>query len=107
MDFILPHVYILDKNNCAGKWHDVFVSRHNKFDWKYTCDCAEICQVLSTQFNSQYFFGCKSISMEGVVIEHFNILKPSTRPVSQFSSSLSDKIDQDSSTTTTNIFVFI
>ena len=29
LDFHLQHVYILGKNNCAGKRHDMFVSRHN------------------------------------------------------------------------------
>ena len=47
LDFYLPHVYILGKNNCLGKQHGVFVSRHNKFDSKCKCDHAERCQLLS------------------------------------------------------------
>ena len=41
------------KNNCVGKRHGVFVSQHNKFDWKYTSGYAEIFQVLSEQVCSQ------------------------------------------------------
>ena len=41
--------------------------------------------------------------MEGVALEHFKKLKPSTIPMAKFNSSLSDESDQDASTTATNI----
>ena len=51
--FNLPHVDILGNNNYAGKRNNMFVSR-------------KICPVLSVQVHSQYYYGCKSISMEVV-----------------------------------------
>ena len=30
--FHLTHVYILGKNHCAGKRHEILVIRHNTFD---------------------------------------------------------------------------
>ena len=88
--FNLPHVYILGKNNCAGKCHCMFVSWHNKYDWKCTRNYAEIYQVLSEQVYSQYWSGCEYNSMGGVVLEKFKKFKPSNIPMSQFNSHLSD-----------------
>ena len=65
---------------------------------KCTCDYADICQVLSEQVHSQYFTGCKYISMEGVALEDFNKLKPFTIPMSQFHSHWYDWRDQYDST---------
>ena len=31
LSFQLPHVYIIGKNHYASKWHDMFVSKHNKY----------------------------------------------------------------------------
>ena len=45
--------------------------------------------------------------MEGVVLGNFNKLKPSTIPMAQFHSHLSDEIDQDVSTTATNILIIL
>ena len=59
------------KNHCSSKWHDMFVSWHNNHDYKCTHDYSEICQVLSEQVHSQYFSGCKSISMERISIDYF------------------------------------
>ena len=77
------------------------------FDCKCTRHYAERCQVLSEQVYSQYFSDCKSISMEGVVLERFNKLKPSTIHMAQFYSILSDEIDQGSSTTVTTLCIRI
>ena len=54
----------------------MFVSQHNKYDWKCTCDLSEICKVMSEQYYSKYFSGFKSIYIEGVVLVNFNKLKP-------------------------------
>ena len=51
--FNLPCVLILGKNNCSGKQHDIFVSWHNKYDWKCTRDYEERHQVPSEQAHSQ------------------------------------------------------
>ena len=81
MDFYLPHVNIVEKNHCASKLHAKFVSLKNKFDCKCTHDYAEIFQVLSEQFHSKKFFGCKYIFVKGVELEHFNKLKTSSIPM--------------------------
>ena len=54
LDFHFPYVYILGKNHCAGKRHDMFVSRRNKIDCKCTRDYTERCQVLIEQIHSQH-----------------------------------------------------
>ena len=74
------------KNHCAGKRKKMFVSLHNKFEFKCTRDYVEKWQVLSEQVHSQYLFGCRSIFMEGVALEHFNKLKPSSIHMAQFHS---------------------
>ena len=53
LDCHIPHVYIFGKNHCEGKWNDMFLSWHNKYDWKGTCIYPEKCQVLSEQVYSQ------------------------------------------------------
>ena len=45
--------------------------------------------------------------MQGVLLDHFNKLKPSTKYMAQCSSCLSDEIDQDYRTTITHIFTLI
>ena len=45
--------------------------------------------------------------MEGVALDHFNILKPSTIPMAQFHSRLSDEIDQDAITTVTYLCIIL
>ena len=65
------------------------------------------CQVLREQVHSNYLYGCKSISMEGVALYKFNKLKPPTIPMAQFYSSLSNNSDQYSSTTETHLCIII
>ena len=45
--------------------------------------------------------------MEGVALDHSNKLKPSTIPMTQFHSSLSDESDQDAITTATHLCIII
>ena len=45
--------------------------------------------------------------MEGVALDHSNKLKPSTIPMTQFNSSLSDESDQDAITTATHLCIII
>ena len=51
--FILANVYIPGESHCAGKFHDMFVSQHNKYNLKCTCDYKEICQVISKHVHSK------------------------------------------------------
>ena len=71
----------------------MFVSRHNKFDWKFARDYAEICQVLSEQVHSRYLSGCRSISILVVALDHFNKFKPSNIPMEKIYFCLSDEND--------------
>ena len=45
--------------------------------------------------------------MEGVALDNFNKLKPSTIPMAQFHSHLSDEDDQDARTTATYLLILI
>ena len=72
------------KNHCAGKQNKMFLILHNKFDCKFTRDYVERWQVLSEQVHSQYLFGCRSIFIGGVALEHLNKLKPSIIHMAQF-----------------------
>ena len=45
--------------------------------------------------------------MEGVVLEHFKTLKPSTILMEHFNSNLSYESDKDDSTTATNIRIIL
>ena len=65
---LICHIFTSLGSSCAGKRHDIFVTWHNKFYFKCTCDYAEIWQLHSKNRNLQYFSGCKSISMERVAI---------------------------------------
>ena len=107
LDFCLPHVYILGGDNCTGKRHDMFLSRHHKFDWKFIHDYEEICQILNEQFHLQWFSGCKSISGEGFALDHLKNLRPSTISMVQFNSHLSGESYKDASTTATHIRIIL
>ena len=74
------------ESHCAGKQNKMFVILHNKFYCKFTLDYVERWQVLSEQVHSQKLFGCRSIFIEGVALEHFNKLKPSSIHMAQFHS---------------------
>ena len=45
--------------------------------------------------------------MEGVALENFNKLKPSTIPMAQFHSHLYDEIDKDASITATHLRIIL
>ena len=81
----------------------MFVSLHNKFEFKCTRDYVEKWQVLSEQVHSQYFSGCESLSMEVVPLDPLNKFKLSTIPMAQFCSCLSGENDQYASNTATRI----
>ena len=53
LEFHLPHVYILVKYYHAGKLHETFVSKHNRYDFKCTRDDDEMFQFLIEKVNSQ------------------------------------------------------
>ena len=47
LDFHIRYVYILGKNHCAGKRHDMILNQKNKYDCKCTNGYEERCQILS------------------------------------------------------------
>ena len=55
-------------------------------------------QVLIEKVHSQYLSGCKSVYMVVVTLDNFNTFKPSTLPMAQFYSHLSDESNQDART---------
>ena len=85
----------------------MFLNPHNKFGWKGTRYYVERCQVFREQVHSQQLSSFKFITLEGVVLEHFKILKPSTIPMVKFKSHLSDKTDQYASTTATHLCIHL
>ena len=85
----------------------MFVSRHNRFDRTCTRDYAERYHVLSENNQSQYFSSWKSISIDGVALDHFNKLKQSTIPMAKSHFHLYDESDQNSSTTGTHLHIFL
>ena len=104
--FHLPHVYIPGKiivqvNGMTCLWVKTIILTAN------TRDYALRYQVLSEKVQSQYFSGCDSISMEGVALEHYNILKLSIISMTQFYSRLSDESDQYSITTATHLRILL
>ena len=105
MSFHLPQVYIICRSRWPGKLRNCFVSWQNKSNWKWTHKYAYIFQVIREQVHSQYFSVCKSISVKGDFINHFNIFKPSAIHMSQFYSHLSDDIDQYASNYTTHLCI--
>ena len=47
------HVSTFLGENCSVKLNDMFVSCHNKYDWKLTCDYVGKCHIISKQVHSQ------------------------------------------------------
>ena len=43
--FNLPYFHILGQNHCEGKRHDMFLSLHNNYNFKFTRDYEERCHV--------------------------------------------------------------
>ena len=85
----------------------MFVSQHNNYYCKCTRDFEEIFKILSENIYSQYFSGCKSISIEVFALNHFRKLKPYIISMAQFYSRLSDEIDQGSRTTVTHLHTLL
>ena len=83
------------------------MSQHNRYKLNLTHDYTGKCKVISDFFKSKYFSGCKPFYIEGVVIENFNRFKSATIPMAQFHSRLSDKSDQNDSTTATHPLIVI
>ena len=69
---------------CAGKHNGMFASQHNNYNCKFKYGYAEKCQVISEHVQYQYFSGCKSISMEVIAVDCFNIFKLSTITMARF-----------------------
>ena len=116
MEFHIPHVQIMDTNNCGDSFQTTFKRRESFQDVLYCRDYAErVVASFSNQIKSEYYGGNKSVSIEDITLKHFSELpqteiKSSTETCPQhavFCSFLSDDIKQDSATTTVHSNRFI
>ena len=98
---------IIGKHHFASKWHDMFLSQYNKYYCKWTLYYVERCHVLGENVHSKFSSGCKSNSMDGVVLYHLKKVKQSIILVAQFHSNLSDESNQDISTIVTNLYIIL
>ena len=81
----------------------MLVIRHNKYYCNCKPDYEERCQVISEKLHAQYFSDYKSDYMEIVALDKFNKFNPSTVPMEQLYSHLSDKSYHDYITTATHL----
>ena len=72
--FHLPHVRMLGTNNCGKMCREYFKARQDKKDVITRRDYAEqLTEKFPVQIQCQHFGGNRSLSMEGVAVQHFNI----------------------------------
>ena len=73
--FHLPHVRILGTNHCGAMWRTAFKWREL---FQYVICCCYYAERLvasfSRQIQSEYYGGNRSLSIEGVLLEHFSAL---------------------------------
>ena len=112
----LPHVHTIGTNYCDNTRHKEFKIRSANQDVLYCCDYAEIVvAIFSHQKESEYYGRNRSISFEGIVLEHFSA--PTQTGISGkpkvltrhdvFHSCLSDDSKQDSNKTVEHIKIII
>ena len=71
--FHLPHVRILGKNHCgelrrtAFKWRELFQDVLCRRDY-----AERVLASFSNQIQSEYYGGNRSVSIEGIALEHFS-----------------------------------
>ena len=72
---IIPHVQILGTNHC-GESIETTSKRRKSFQDVLCCpDYAEgVVASFSNQIQSEYYGGNRSVSIEGIVLEHFSAL---------------------------------
>ena len=108
LDFHLPHVRILGTNNC-GEMQRTDFKRHELFQDVLCCrDYAErVVDSFANQIQSECYGGNRSVSIEGIALEHFseapqadiNSTTPSRQHHAVFHYFLPDDSKQDSATT--------
>ena len=108
----MPHVCILGTNHCGELRRTAFKRRELFQDLLCRSDYSErVVETFANQIQSEYYGGNKSVSIEGIALEHFSAapqvdINSSTlsRPRhAVFHSFLSDDSKQDSATTTAHI----
>ena len=116
MAFRLPHVRILGTNHCGELRRTAFKRRELFQDVLCRRDYAErIVASFANKIQSEYYDGNRSVSIEGIVLEHFRAapqadINSSTlsRPRhAVFHSFLSDDSKQDAATTTAHSKILI
>ena len=109
MAFHLPHVRILGTNHCGELRRTAFKRRELFQDVLCRCDYAErVLASFSNQIKSEYYGRNRSVSIEGITLEHFSAAQLSdihsstlSRPRhAVFHSFLSDNSKQGAATTT-------
>ena len=109
LDFCLPHVLILGTNYCGEMQRTAFKRRELFQDVLCLPDYAERAVVrFANQIESKFYVVNRSVSIEGIVLEHFseftkadiNTTTPSCKCHATFHSFLSDYSKQDAATTT-------
>ena len=114
--FHLPHVRIIGKNNCGEMRRIDFKGRELFQDVIFLRDYAErVVTRFANKIKSEYYGGNISVSIEGIVLEHFSALSKadinSTIPLRQchavFHSFSSDNSKHDSAPTTAHSKSFI
>ena len=114
--FHLPHMHIFGTNICGEMRRTAFKQRELFQDVLCRREYSErVVARFAHQIQSKYYGGNKSVSIEGIALEHFSSLPKSyansTTPSHQrrvvFHSSLSDDSKQDAATTTAHSKRFI
>ena len=111
LSFHLPHVRILGTNHCGEIRRTAFKRCELFQDVLCCCDYAErVVTSFANQIKSEYYGGNRSVSIEGIALEHFsaepkvdnNTSTTSCQRHVVFHSFLSDYSKQDASTTTSH-----
>ena len=109
--FHIPHVQILGKNHCGDSRQTAFKRRESFQGVLCRRDYAEsVVASFAYKIQSEYYGVNRSVSIEGITLEHFSALpqteiNSSTKPCPHhavFHSLLSDDSKKDSTTTTEN-----
>ena len=107
--FCIPHIQIMGLNNCGESCWNAFKQRKSFQDVLCRRDYDDrLVASFSNQIQSEYYGGNRSVSIEGISLEHSSELpqteiKSSTKPCPRhavFHSFLSDNSKQDAATTT-------
>ena len=107
----MPHVHILGTNHCGEMRRTSFKRRELFQDILCRLDYAErLLASFANQIKSEYYGGNRSVSIEGIALEHFSAAPKAdinsctlSRPQhALFHSFLSDDSKQDAATNTTH-----